>query len=91
MPVSTAKQDRLDLRVSRNHKRLIEKAAGVSGQSVTGFVVSRLVEVARQVLASQHAEALSDSDRDAFLQILDRRQPNRPLQQASRRFVKAHG
>ena len=91
MATLAVKQERLELRVSRNHKRLIEKAALVSGQSLSGFVVSRLVDVARNLVAAQHAGALSDRDRDRFLQILDHREPNRRLRQAARKFMKTHG
>ena len=91
MGAVAVKHDRLELRVSRSHKRLIEKAALVSGQSVSGFVVPRLVDAARQAVAAQYAGALSDRDRDLFLKILDRPQPNRRLVQAARRFLKTHG
>ncbi len=36
-------EDRMDFRLERDHKALIEKAAAYCGESLTGFAVSTLV------------------------------------------------
>ncbi len=45
------KTARLDLRLDPEHKALIERAARVSGASVSEFVVARALEASRRILA----------------------------------------
>ena len=45
------KTARLDLRLEPEHKALIERAARVSGASVSEFVVAHALEASRRVLA----------------------------------------
>lgn len=62
---------RLDFRLSRESKERIEKAALVSGQSVSDFAAATLVREAEEVLARHGATVLSDRDRNVFLALLD--------------------
>ena len=91
MSTAERKQERLDVRLSAGHKRIIEKAAVASGQSVSSFAVSHLIDASRRVLEAQHNRVLSDKDRKVFLAILDRDSPNERLRQAATRFKKRHG
>ncbi len=45
------KTARLDLRLDPEHKALIERAARISGASVSEFVVAHALEASRRVLA----------------------------------------
>ena len=77
---------RLDVRMAPRQKDLIEQAAQLSAQSVSGFVVSVLVEEARKIVDGHAAGRLSDRDRDRFLALLDNPPPPAPaLRKASRR------
>jgi uncharacterized protein (DUF1778 family) len=79
-------QDRLDFRLSRQHKALIEKAAAYSGESLTGFAVATLVSTARRIVSEHETVALSDRDRDRFLALLDAPpEPSDALRRAARR------
>lgn len=62
---------RIDFRLSRDAKERIEKAALVSGQSMSDFAAATLVREAEDVLARHGATVLSDRDRDVFLALLD--------------------
>ena len=65
------KTDRLDLRVTREHKELIERAASVAGQPVTSFVLSSVLDNARETLERESRTVLGDRDRAAFLAIIE--------------------
>jgi uncharacterized protein (DUF1778 family) len=82
--------ERLDVRLTREKKELIEQAAAASGQSVTDFTVSTLCRRARKVLRDEQVLVLSDRDRDAFLAALENPpKPNKALLRAARDWRKA--
>ena len=68
---STTSNQRLDVRLTAEHKRLIAQAAELLGQSLSVFSVSTLVREAEQVVERFERLRLSDRDRDAFLAALD--------------------
>jgi uncharacterized protein (DUF1778 family) len=79
-------EDRMDFRLSRVHKALIEKAAAYSGESLTGFAVATLVSEARRIVREHETVALSGRDRDRFLALLDNPPaPSGALRRAARR------
>lgn len=83
---------RLDFRLNRQLKKLIERAAALRGQSVTDFATSTLVETAQRVIREHTTIILSDRDRDLFLAMLDAdTQPNEALKKAAKRFKDRHG
>lgn len=69
---------RINLRTTQELKELIERAAFMTGASVSSFMLQSSVDVARRVLAEQEVIVLSDRDRDAFLNALDN--PPEPTQ-----------
>lgn len=78
---------RLDFRLSRQVKEVIERAAVVSGQSVSDFAVSALYRTAKEVLEKEQTPHLSSRDRDVFLAMLDSdAKPNEALRRAARRY-----
>jgi len=84
MPSATTGKDRLNFRLDRQLKTLIERAATSMGQSVTEFAVSNLVKDARSVLRQQETARLSDRDRRVFLSMLDAAaEPNAALKKAA--------
>ncbi|MCY2925957.1 MAG: DUF1778 domain-containing protein [Planctomycetota bacterium] len=77
---------RLDVRLAPQQKDLIEQAAELSAQSLSGFVVSVLVDQARKVVDRHTTIRLSNRDRDRFLALLDNPPPPAPaLRKAARR------
>lgn len=81
-----ASENRLDFRLTGEHKSLIEKAAAYSGESLTGFAVSTLVSEARRVVQQHETVTLSARDRDRFLALLDDPPaPSDALRHAARR------
>lgn len=68
---------RLDMRINSQAKMIIERAASITGQTLTDFAVSNLVQSAMETIERYEKLVLSDRDRDRFLAALDR--PAKPL------------
>jgi uncharacterized protein (DUF1778 family) len=66
------KTERLDLRVSREQKRLLEEAATYMDRTVTDFVVQAAAVAAQDVMADRTRFVLSSEEWAAFSQALDR-------------------
>jgi uncharacterized protein (DUF1778 family) len=65
------------MRINRQVKMIIERAASITGQTLTDFAVSNLVQSAMETIERHERLTLSDRDRDRFLAALDR--PAKPL------------
>ena len=82
----SVKTERLDVRVTRANKRLIERAALATGQPVTSFILSSALDRARAALDSESRTVLTERDGRIFLRLLDAdRAPNAALVRAARR------
>lgn len=71
------KSDRLEVRLTSEQKSEIERAAAITGRSVSDFSVSALVREAEDVIHADAEIQLSKKSWDAFNDILDR--PARPI------------
>lgn len=77
------KPARFNFRLPAEIKDRIEKAAIISGVTVTDFAINVLADSADEVLEKQHTRILSDRDRDIFLAMLDEDvEPNEALLKA---------
>ena len=78
---------RLNFRLPNEVKEVIERAAAISGLTVTDFAINALVNSANEVLERHQTRTLSDRDRDVFLALLDSDQePNEALKSAARDY-----
>jgi uncharacterized protein (DUF1778 family) len=76
------KEKRIYLRLSSLAKMKIERAAALSGSSLTEFVLSTAVQKADQVIGEHEHLVLTGRDRDAFLEALARpSKPNKALRE----------
>lgn len=83
--------ERLDLRLSPEHKRLIERAARIKGHaSVSGFAAVQLVEAALAILEENEVLTLSRRDWSRFAEILDQSEPNEALASAAKQYRTKH-
>jgi uncharacterized protein (DUF1778 family) len=73
---------RLEMRINFQAKSLIERAATLTGQTVTDFAVSNLVQLAVETIERHQRLEMTDRDRDRFLAALDR--PPKPLPELER-------
>lgn len=77
----------INFRLPQEAKDVIERAAVVSGQTITDFAIASLLERAQEVLDRFAQRVLSDRDRDIFLAMLTADdEPNDALQQAAHRY-----
>jgi uncharacterized protein (DUF1778 family) len=87
---AVAKQERLEARVTREQKLLIERAAELEGRSITDFVVASAASAAKQVIQDHEVLKLTAKDREVFVQaLLKPATPTDKLRQAARRYKEA--
>ncbi len=61
---------RLAVRLSESAKRILERAAEISGRTVSDFVVSNALSAARRTLDEHERMVVRGEDRDVFLAAL---------------------
>lgn len=68
---SLAKDSRIDLRVTKEQKALLEQAASIKGVSLSAYTLLHLLPVAQQEIENQERLILTNRDRDLFLGAMD--------------------
>jgi len=93
MAAANARSKRFDARISATDKRLLDRAAELSGRSLTEFVVSSARDAAVRTIERFEHMVLTDSrDQAAFVDaLLHPAPPNQRLRQAARRYRRAVG
>lgn len=83
-----SRTQRFDARLSRADKELLDRAAELSGRSLTDFVLGCAREAAERTIARYEGMVLVDTrDRAAFVDaLLKPRAPSRRLRQAAQRY-----
>jgi uncharacterized protein (DUF1778 family) len=66
---SSAKDNRIDLRVTQEQKALLEQVASLKGVSLSAYTILHLLPLAQQDIAAQ--ERLTLSDRDLLMASLE--------------------
>ena len=74
--ITSSESARINLRTSPEAKALIERAAAITGSTVSSFMLQNAYEAASRLVAQQETMTLSNRDRDLFLKALDK--PARP-------------
>jgi uncharacterized protein (DUF1778 family) len=69
--ISSAKDNRIDLRVTQAQKELLEQAAALRGVSLSAYTILHLLPLAQKEIAAQEKLVLSDRDRDLFMSKLE--------------------
>lgn len=89
----TKNDARLNFRINSELKKTIEDAAVQTGQTVSDFAVSTLVQVSRKILMDEQVTRLTDRDRRRFAEVLDDEstKPNAALAKATKRYKKQVG
>jgi uncharacterized protein (DUF1778 family) len=70
--VARRKDDRLELRLEPDRRRLLDEAAAASGMSTSAFVLSHATTAAQIALADRTTFRLPDERWDAFMAFLER-------------------
>jgi uncharacterized protein (DUF1778 family) len=83
---------RLEMRLTPEDKLLLEQAAALSGQPLTSFALSSLLEKARTMVANSATITLSRRDMKRFYEILEAdEEPAPALKAAVRRYGERRG
>jgi len=86
------KPERLEARLAREQKRLIERAAQIRGTSVTDFVLASAQQAAMETIEDFQRLRLRDEAREVFVNaLLNPPAPNPPAGAAARRYKKILG
>ena len=87
LPTKTA---RLETRVTAEQKTLFQRAADLTGRSLTDFILSSAQEVATRTVREHDVLIVSGRDRDLFVSaLLQPPAPSRRLRQAASRYKQA--
>lgn len=89
MPVSVdPKKERLEARITPEQKSRFKRAAGLTGRSLSEFVVSSVDEAARKTISEMETMRLSTRDREAFVgALLEAPAPNARLRRAAQEYL----
>ncbi|MBW8749667.1 MAG: DUF1778 domain-containing protein [Acidobacteria bacterium] len=81
------KGDRIEARLSREAKTIIEHAASLEGVSASDFIVSHAQQAARQVISEHERWRLDRNQSEAFVHaLLHPPEPNEALVRAAERY-----
>jgi len=90
MPTETAiakRTERLDARVTKEEKRVIETAASLRGISVTDLMRTTITDAAIKIIRENEILTLSERERQAFVQaLMNPPRPNDAAIAAVRRY-----
>jgi len=79
-------EDRIDARLPAETKQLIERAAVITGVTLSDFVISRAYEAAAAIVREHDTWVLSRRDSKAFVDALHNpSEPNKALKAAAAR------
>lgn len=88
----TSREERLEIRLTREQKWLLERAAAVQGSSVAEFARQAMQAAALKTVTEQEVLKLSPRDQEAFaVALLDPSQPNVRLRRAYARYRESIG
>jgi uncharacterized protein (DUF1778 family) len=86
MAPSAARNDRIELRATKEEKRLLVAAAAQERLDVTSFIMGRVLPAARDVVDRAERIILSERDTERVLDLLENPpRPTRALMEAARR------
>ncbi|MBW4423330.1 MAG: DUF1778 domain-containing protein [Nostoc desertorum CM1-VF14] len=69
--ISSAKDCRIDLRVTQEQKELLERAASLKGISLSAYTLFHVLPVAKQDIDANERLVLSNLDRDLFMSVME--------------------
>ena len=83
---SAAREDRIELRATKEEKRLLSAAAAYERLDVTSFIMQKVLPTAREVVDRAERIVLSSRDTERVLQLLENPpKPTEALLAAARR------
>lgn len=81
------KAERLEARLSRKQKELIQHAADLAGRSLTDFILSASFDAANKVIREYEVITLTAQESENFVNaLMSPSAPNLALQKAAKRY-----
>lgn len=68
---SSAKDCRIDLRVTQEQKELLERAASLKGISLSAYTLFHVLPAAKEDINAHERLVLSNRDRDLFMSVME--------------------
>lgn len=91
-PPRRIRAERLEAKLTRDQKALIEHAAALQGRTVTDFVLASVQEAARRAIQEHRQVDLSLRDSQSFVEaLLNPRPVNDRLRETVRRYRETTG
>ncbi|HEY6905317.1 MAG TPA: DUF1778 domain-containing protein [Candidatus Acidoferrales bacterium] len=85
-PKAAQRIERVELRATREQKRLLERAAEIRGTTLTGFILNEAQEAATATIQEFELLELRNEDRRLFVEtLLNPPKPNSTLRAAAAR------
>jgi uncharacterized protein (DUF1778 family) len=85
-PRPAERRERLEARVTREQKELLQRAAGLTGRSLTDFIVASAQRAAEETIRTHQVISLSARDSATFVRsLMEPPDPNEALVEAFRR------
>lgn len=86
MNTSSLREERFDVRTTREQKKLLKRAADLQGRSLTDFVLMSAQEAAQRTIEDRTILRLSERDREVLIAaLLNPPAPNARLVKAAER------
>lgn len=83
MKSTACKEERINIRVTPEIKKLIERAAMLSHASITDFMLTTVRKAAERMIAETDTLILNNEERDRFMSLLNKpASPNEALKSA---------
>jgi uncharacterized protein (DUF1778 family) len=87
---NTRKDERIDVRLDREAKAMIARAAALRQQSISEFILAVALERSHDVIERSHALRLSEQEAERFLAALaNPPEPSAKLREAAERYREA--
>lgn len=87
MPRCAERPERLEDRITKQQKELVQRAASIQGRTLTDFVVQSVTDAASRIVQEQEAIILSERDRKVFVEaFLNPPEPNNVVKVAVERY-----
>lgn len=84
--------ERLEARISKEHKELFQRAADIQGRTLTDFVISSVLDAAKKAIQEHEMMILSAQDREVFVKaLLNPPEPSAKLWAAAQRYKQQMG
>lgn len=88
----TIRGERLEARISKEHKELFQRAADIQGRTLTDFVISSVLDAAKKAIQENEMMTLSAQDREVFVEaLLNPPAPSEKLRTAAQRYRQKMG